>query len=158
MANAGHMAKLKACSDTVSMPISFGKQQQSTRANPACFSFGAGKDPNRWKDGNMKASLTHAEIMKMPVTMFQPHLVSCCARLESLCTLPLPVLTRFSSLQAKVKMMDAKSSFGRQAQSAHGNSENFLFGSSSKLDKLSVDKKLINCADSMVKKVRVILV
>jgi hypothetical protein len=70
------MGKLKPCSDTVSLPVSFGRQQQSQRTNPAAFTFGAGKDPNRWKDGNMKASLTHAEIMKMPVTMFQPHLVS----------------------------------------------------------------------------------
>jgi hypothetical protein len=49
-------------------------------------------------------------------------------------------------------MIDARSSFNRQAQSQHGSAENFLFGSSSKLDKLSVDKKLINCADTMVKK------
>ena len=72
-----HMGGVKPCSDTVVLPESFGKQKQSQRGNPPAFSFGAGGDKsNRWNAGNLKASLTHAEVMRMPVTMFQPHLVS----------------------------------------------------------------------------------
>ena len=61
---------MKPCSDTVDLGSSLGRQKQSTKKNPPAFSFGSTK-----REAASKASLSHEEVLKMPTTLFQPHMV-----------------------------------------------------------------------------------
>jgi len=117
-----YMDKMDPCSDTVNLGSSIGKQKQSTRRTDPAFSFGSSS-----REKAMKSSLSHAEIMRMPTTLFQPHMM-------------------------KVPFRGGSSSFGKQLTSNSATSANFHFGSATQQDVVVVDKKLNNCADNLAKK------
>ena len=119
-----HMATEQEKFACYTRPVnSIGKQKQSQWRSEPAFSFDGGATRAKAE----KVSLTHNEVLKLPTTLFQPGLKN-------------------------VAYLGPQNSIGAQTQSKHRNEPRILFGTQSKLDKLTVKEEHRLAADNMAKK------